>query len=133
MRSQALQSLVDLAPTFMAAAGLTPHEQMQGTVQLPSWQHPAHTTRSGVLIDNRVERGLYVNSWITARYRLSVYSILAENRDEIELFDLHADPDEFVNLAANPSNAGLVAQLMAELLRYRMQIAGPWQARLTFA
>lgn len=132
-RSAALQSLVDLPTTFMRAAGLEKHPEMQGVDQLPSWQDPSLQVRAGVLIDHRVERGLYVNSWITDRYRLSVHSIHAEDRDEIELYDFETDPHEFVNLAAGGAHPELVNSLMAELLRYRMKVAGPWSERPTFA
>lgn len=132
-RSAALQSLVDLPATFMRAAGLEKHPEMQGVDQLPSWQDPSLLVREGVLIDHRVERGLYVNSWITDRYRLSVHSVHAEDRDEIELYDFEADPHEFVNLAAGGAHPELVNSLMAELLRYRMKVAGPWNDRSSFA
>src|SRR5690625_2798687 len=106
--SDALQSLVDLPTTFLSAAGLGPDPRMQGVDQLGCWRGTAPAPRSGVLIDHRVEQGLYVNSWITDRYRLSVHSIHAEDRDEIELYDLIADPGEYVDLSADGANAELV-------------------------
>src|SRR5215472_4532151 len=58
---EALQSLVDIAPTFLAAAGIGPHPRMQGIDALPNWRNPDHPTRDAVLVEQRVERGLYVN------------------------------------------------------------------------
>lgn len=132
-RGAALQSLVDLAPTFLAAAGLAPHPAMQGLNQLPSWSAPDRGVRAGVLIDHRVERGLYVNSWITDRYRLSLHALVADGRDEIEVYDLRDDPGEFTNLAARGGNRDLVGGLLSELLRYRLAMAGPWAERATFS
>lgn len=132
-RSAALQSLVDIPPTILAAAGIPVDEQMQGANQIETWCHPEVPVRAGVLIDHRVEEGIYVNSWITDRYRLSIYSILAEKRDEVELFDLKSDPEEQYNIAAHGQNGGLVNSLMQQMLRYRMQIQGPWPTRGAFA
>ncbi|WP_129667926.1 sulfatase [Phytoactinopolyspora endophytica] len=131
--SHALQSLVDLPTTFLSAAGLEVDPRMQGIDQLPCWTGETTTSRPGVLIDHRVEQGLYVNSWITDRYRLSVHSIHAEERDEIELYDLAEDPHEYVNLAAGGANAPLVNQLMQELIRYRMQLDRTWRPRHAFS
>jgi len=117
----------------MAVAGLEPHPLMQGINQLPELLAPNQDLRAGVLIDHRVERGLYVNSWITKSHRLSVHSILAENRDELELYDFDADPDEFNNVANSSSHSRISNRLMAELLRYRMKILSPWQKRTCFA
>ncbi|MGE4490207.1 MAG: sulfatase, partial [Kiritimatiellales bacterium] len=64
VQSTALQSLVDIPSTVLAAAELPIHDRMQGTNQMGTWCNPAQLSRSGVLIDHRVEKGLYVNSWI---------------------------------------------------------------------
>jgi uncharacterized sulfatase len=132
-QSHALQSLVDLPATFLSAAGLEPDDRMQGVDQLGCWTGDSPPSRTGVLIDHRVEQGLYVNSWITDRYRLSVHSILAEGRDEVELYDLSEDPDEYTNLAADGANDRLVNRLMQELIRYRMQMVRTWQPRHAFS
>src|SRR5262249_30795897 len=69
--SAELQSLVDLAPTFMGAAGLEQHPEMQGVDQTPAWEGGGGV-REGVLIEHPVETGLEVDTWITAGHRLSV-------------------------------------------------------------
>ncbi|MQA01984.1 MAG: sulfatase-like hydrolase/transferase [Streptosporangiales bacterium] len=130
--SQALQSLVDVPTTFMRAAGLEPHRMMQGIDQLGCWTGDG-AAREGVLVDHRVEQGLYVNSWITDRYRLSVHSFPVEGRDEIELYDLVNDPAEYHNLAAGGANAELVSKLMQQLNRYRMRSDRSWQPRGAFS
>ena len=132
-RSQSLQSLVDLPSTLLSVAGLQPHPAMQGIDQTASWENPQVALREGVLLDHRVAEGLYVNSWITDRYRLSVHAILAESRTETEMYDFHDDPNEWENLAAGDGHAPLQAELLKQLLRYRLKIAAPWPPRLAYA
>lgn len=47
----------------------------------------------------------------TERYRLTVYEDEAGNSLFVELFDHRHDPLETVNLALDPANADLVAEL----------------------
>jgi arylsulfatase A-like enzyme len=124
-----LQSLVDLAPTFLSAAGVQVPGSMQGSDQLASWLGTAPSPRKGVLIDHRVERGIYVSTWITATHRLSIHSIVAEGRDEIELYDLAKDPGELRNISDEPGSDALVRQLMTEMIHYRMASDRDWLPR----
>ncbi|NOZ20809.1 MAG: sulfatase-like hydrolase/transferase [Planctomycetes bacterium] len=131
-RTDALVSNVDIAPTFLDAAGLSVHPQMQGVSQGGVFRNPATAARRGALIDHRAEEGLYVNSWITDRYRLSIHHT-ADRGNEFELYDLAEDPDEFVNLAADGRNPELVAELMADMLADRCRVERDWQPRPCFA
>ncbi len=129
-RSSQLVSLVDLAPSFLHAAGLPVHPLMQGVDLAPAWCG-SHGVREGVWIDHRVEEGLTVNTWITSRHRLSLHSIHAEHREEAELYDLEADPDELRNLARE--EPALVASLAQQMIRHISSVQGPWQERSVFA
>lgn len=131
VRSDSLQSLVDLAPTTMRAAGLDPHPLMQGVDQLSCWEKPDTTVRRGVLIEHRVEAGLYVNSWITDRFRLSLYHDISHGSDELELYDLRDDPQELVSLAGDAACQSSVVRLLAEASRHRVESIGPWPERLS--
>ena len=131
--SGALQSLVDFGPTVLDLADLPPDPRMQGISQKSCWLQPDQPCRDAVLVDHRVEQGLYVNTLVTDRYRLSHHAILAEDREEIECYDFANDPDEYVNLAASGAQDGLVRSLESRLLRERMSIEGPWAERKTFA
>ena len=132
-RQGALQSLVDLPVTFMRAAGLDAHPRMQGTDQLAVWQGEADRAREGVWIDQRLEKGITINSWISESARLSLHSIHAERRAEWELYDLQADPDEFDNLAGDSSTAEIRADLLGQLMSYQSAVASPGAMRLTYA
>lgn len=129
-RSDALVSLVDLAPTFLTAAGLGVDPSMQG-VDLTKTLRSGDPAREGVWIDHRVEHGLNVNTWITARHRLSLHAIHAERREEAELYDLGTDPDELHNIAAE--HPALVAELAQQMIRHIASVQGPWQVRPVFA
>ena len=130
--SPALISGVDWAPSFLAAAGLTPHPEMQGVNQAEVWCGRKATARDGVWINIRIEQGLYVNTWISERYRLSVHHT-PDQIDELELYDLQHDPHEFINLAPDPSYSGLLTGLLTRMLRESSLTSTPWQPRIAFA
>lgn len=129
--SSALQSLVDLPTTFLNAAGLPPDPAMQGVDQTPSWTDPDQHTRTGVRIEHRVERGIDVESWITERHRISLHNIVAEQRTEMELYDLESDPDEFENIA--DSAPDLALKLIQEMCCDRATADTPTAPRTAFA
>lgn len=126
-----LQSLVDLAPTVLRAAGLDIHPLMQGVDQTPAWADPDAAARPGVLIEHRLESGLSVHTWITDRYRLSLHSDLAHDRSEPELYDLQEDPQELTSVAADPDRKDLVRELLAATWRHRLEVSGPWPERVS--
>jgi arylsulfatase A-like enzyme len=130
-RSESLQSLVDLAPTIMSAAGLSPDERMQGVDQLASWRDPGSRCRDAVLIEHRLEWGLRVSSRITDRYRLSIHDDYAHNRQELELYDLQADPGELDSLAKDPGSRDVLEELAAELQRETAETGELLLPRLT--
>ena len=132
LRSDALVSNVDIGPTFLAAAGLGASPQMQGVSQLGVFTGRQETARQGVLVDHRAERGLYVNTWITDRYRLSVHHTNTPSA-EMELYDLREDPDEMVNLTGDRRHGDDVVRMMAGMLAERSRCGGPWQERIAFA
>jgi arylsulfatase A-like enzyme len=129
--STSLQSLVDVAPTIMSAAGVEPDLSMQGVDQLPSWVDPARRCREGLLIEHRVEAGLAVNSWITDRHRISIHNDLAHNRTELELYDLVEDPGEFESLAGDIGRRSVRDELLADAWRETVAIQAPWPERVS--
>ncbi len=100
--SPSLQGLVDLAPTFLAGAGLPIPGPMQGVDQLPVWRGDAESARKTVIVENRHQpTRVHLRTYIDERYKITIY------RGELygELFDLIEDPEERRNLWDNPEAA----------------------------
>lgn len=115
--STALQSLVDLAPTFLNAAGIAAPGEMQGVNQLGAWAGGA-PARRWALVENRHEpTKVHLRTYINDRYKITVY----RNADYGELFDLREDPGEINNLWHDPASAQLKSQLFLEFLQAELQ------------
>lgn len=109
----ALQSLVDLAPTFLAFAGTTAPRAMTGVDQSRVWQGKQDAARNHIICENRNEPTLmHVKTYVNERYKLTVYYERAYG----ELFDLQEDPLELHNLWDNPQYCDLKAQLLHRFL-----------------
>jgi arylsulfatase A-like enzyme len=132
--SHTLQSTVDLAPTFLSAAGLPVPGLMQGYDQLPVWlegqdallsappsgrAQGAHVgPRDHVIVENRHQpTRLHLRTYIDQRYKLTVYRDGAHG----ELFDLAEDPDEVHNLWDDPASAALKGQLLLNAVQYEIR------------
>ena len=110
--SESLQSLVDLAPTFLAACDLPVPGAMQGVNQLPVWEGEAESARDEVIVEFRHQpTRVHLRTFITSRYKMTIY------RDQTygELFDLRDDPDERVNLWDAVAASGIKAELFQKL------------------
>lgn len=122
--SQAMQSLVDLAPTFLSAAGLPVPGRMQGVNQLPVWRGKAETVRDHAIIEFHHEpTTVHLRTFVTPQWKITVY----RDRDYGELFDLQNDPEERHNLWHAPHAASIKAELFqrwvnAELKREPMEM-----------
>jgi arylsulfatase A-like enzyme len=119
-RVSAMGLNVDFAPTFLDAAGLPAHPQMQGRSLLPllrgrapaNWRTAMyyryyhdpgdHNTRAHYGVRTMTHKLIYF--W---------------KKDQWELFDLVNDPFELHNLYGQPGQEHLAAELKAELLRLK--------------
>ncbi|MDP7251943.1 MAG: sulfatase [Planctomycetota bacterium] len=106
-----LCSNVDIAPTLLDLAGLESPEAMQGRSMLPllNGESPA---------DWRTSQ--FYTYWSTPSHygiRTSRYTYLKTGRNPAELFDREKDPHQIHNVAGNPENKQMLAQLETELLR----------------
>lgn len=54
-----------------------------------------------------------------------------EHRPSEELYDLHADPDEVVNLAGDAAHATVLAELRTQLAHWRTATHDPWMPGIT--
>ena len=108
----ALQSLVDLAPTFLAASALPIPGAMQGVNQWPVWTGEKDKARDEVIVEFRHQpTKVHLRTLVTPRHKLTLY------RDQAygELFDLKNDPDERRNLWDDAQSAPLKAELFRQL------------------
>lgn len=115
--SEAIQSLVDLMPSFLDAAGLEVPGSCQGVSQLDCWEGGA-PARDFAICENRHNPEMpHVTSYIEARYKISVY----RHGGFGELFDLEADPGEVQNLWDDPGalevKAGMLQRMVQGILK----------------
>ena len=93
--SRALQSLVDVEATSLAAAGRQAGIGSQGISQLEAWSDAGTAPRDWALVEFRPGHGaFYQRTYIEDRHKLVEY----EGRDYGELYDLTEDPNQFQNL-----------------------------------
>ncbi|MBB6430621.1 sulfatase family protein [Algisphaera agarilytica] len=110
-----IQTLVDLAPTFLEAAGLGPAREMQGVSQLDSWRGTAEPTRDHAIVENHhnASDAVHLRTLVTDRYKLTVY----RGRDWGELFDMQEDPHELHNRYDDPAYAEARSAMMMKLIQ----------------
>ncbi len=117
-RSPALQSLVDLAPTFLAAAGTTVPGVMQGVSQLDVWRGRAKSARDHIIVENRHEPTLvHCRTYVDERYKITVY----RDREYGEMFDLQEDPGETRNLWDDPGSVALKSRLLHRFMNAELK------------
>jgi len=107
--SGALQSLVDVPPTFLRAAGMDVPGIMQGVDQLPVWRGEQPAARDHVIVENRHNpTRMHLRTWIDQRWKITVY----RDADFGEMFDLQEDPGEVRNLWDEPALAAQKSRLL---------------------
>ncbi|HJN14105.1 MAG TPA: sulfatase-like hydrolase/transferase, partial [Armatimonadota bacterium] len=126
-RSDALQSLVDLSPSFLSTMGIDVPRAMTGVDQTPVWFGGEETARDHCIVENRHEPDtIHVKTLVTQRHKLTVYY----RQDYGELFDLEADPNEVNNLWNDPASQDLKNDLTRELLFAEMGKEPVWMPRV---
>lgn len=115
--SGALQSLVDVPTSFLAASGQSLPRSMAGLDQTPVWTGAVDSVRDHVLVENRHQpTKLQLHTYVDDRYKLTAY----HGHDHGELFDLHTDPDEQSNRWDDPAARELKARLLLRLAQAEM-------------
>ncbi len=110
--SQAMQSLVDLAPTFLQIANTSIPYQMTGVSQEEVWTGSAEQAREHIICEFRHEpTTIHQKTYVDERYKITVYY----QQSYGELFDLQQDPDELHNVWDDPTYKELKMEL---LLKY---------------
>ncbi len=123
-RSDALQSLVDLAPTFCAAAGVARHPSFEGVDQLACWRGEAGQARDCLVIEERPHDGPFNQRiFIEGDYKLVYYSSFEDG----ELYHRRDDPHQVRNLWKDPAHRRTRESLMHRLLREEINRRAPWR------
>lgn len=120
--STALVQNLDLAPTFLDAAGVDVPDDMQGVSLRPvmggktprGWRESLYYQYFEFPAVHMVAKHRGVS---TARYKLIEFYEQDDEADRWELYDLEQDPDEVNNVAGEPGYAEIEAELRAELGR----------------
>ncbi len=115
--SQAIQNLVDLAPSFLAASGLEIPGGMTGVNQLTAWSAGQPARSWSVTENHHGYRRFHMRSYVNQTHKITVY----RQGDEGELFDLEHDPGELRNLWHDPSFLGLKCRMLHEFMQATLQ------------
>ncbi|MGN0188713.1 MAG: sulfatase [Candidatus Cryptobacteroides sp.] len=128
-RTDAMLSIVDLAPTMLSYLGIEKPYYMSGISQKDVWNGQTDKVRDHVIVENRFQpTKFYVKTYINERYKIA-YDM---NSDEGELFDLQNDPLEMHNLWNLPEYSVLKSKLLLEALQAEMK-AEPGMPRIAGA
>ena len=111
--SRDIQNLVDLAPTFAAAAGLDIPGVMTGVDQRETWAGGNAARAFSVTENHHGLNHFHMRSYVNRRYKITVYRGMKDG----ELFDLEEDPDERRNLWRDPAATELKAALLLEFMQ----------------
>ncbi|OUS74836.1 sulfatase [Paenibacillus sp. MY03] len=129
-QSSAIQSLIDLAPTFLSLCGISVPHAMTGVDQKDVWLGRQGSARDHALCEFRHEpTTIHQKTYVDERYKITVYY----NQTYGEIFDLQEDPGELRNLWDDPASAGLKSELLlryawAELGKESMPMPRIWHA-----
>lgn len=117
--SKSLVEFVDIYPTLAELAGLSLPAHLEGVSLVPVLRDPTKTVKTAAFSQyprpNKGQR-LMGYSMRTDRYRFTRW---VERNDHtkavaVELYDHQTDPQENTNIANDPKNGALVAQLTAQ-------------------
>jgi uncharacterized sulfatase len=129
--SEALQSQVDFAPTFLAAAGIEIPGAMQGLNQAEVWSGQQDApVRAHVIVENRHNpTTVHLRTYVDRRYKITVY----RDKDYGEMFDLQEDPQERCNLWDDAQSQALKCELLLRFIQAEIQREPTRMARVAVA
>ena len=113
---------MDIYPTLTELAGIKPPAELEGRSLHPLLENPLAKWDGSAITqvlrpaDDRLSEPVMGRSIRTQRWR---YSDWGEGEHGVELYDHHADPMEFNNLAVNPdaSTRAVMHDLRSELIK----------------
>jgi arylsulfatase A-like enzyme len=128
--SDALQCLVDLAPTFLDACGIAVPGGMTGRSQYEVWTGEEASVRDEVIIEFRHQpTKLHLRTLVTERYKLTVY----RDQNYGELFDLQEDPEERRNRWDDPEYSDVKCSLFRQFVNGELRREPTAYARIAGA
>ncbi|MEK6646022.1 MAG: sulfatase-like hydrolase/transferase [Candidatus Firestonebacteria bacterium] len=128
--SLALQSLVDLAPTFLSICKIDIPGSMTGINQKDVWFGKRDKIRDHIIVENHHEpTSIHLKTYVNDRYKITVYY----NQNYGEIFDLKKDPQEINNLWNKKEFAELKADLITKLLFAEIGKEPMWMPRIAGA
>ncbi len=143
-RSQSLQSLVDISPSFLAelepgspagalrseaGEGLVPPGN-QGIVQGNAWLDASERSRHWAMVEFQPGQGPFIQrTYIEDQYKLVFYHPVEYG----ELYDIKKDPDQRENLYERSGYKELRDRLIAGCLRAELEKDGTMLPRTAFA
>ncbi|MCL2664596.1 MAG: sulfatase-like hydrolase/transferase [Defluviitaleaceae bacterium] len=114
----ALQSVVDLAETFLSICGLPLPDGTSGVDQSGVWAGTKKSARDWIVCEHNHERGaVNLRTFVDHRYKLTVYL----NMEHGDLYDLQEDPCELHNRWNDPAYEKIKAGLMHKFLLAEME------------
>ncbi|MBP1966686.1 sulfatase family protein [Paenibacillus aceris] len=128
--SPAIQSLVDLAPTFLSLCGISIPHNMTGLDQSQVWCGQKSQARDHAICEFlHTPTTIHQKTYVDERYKITVYY----NQTYGEIFDLQEDPGEIRNLWDKPEYQTLKSELLlkyiwAELGKESMGMPRVWHA-----
>jgi arylsulfatase A-like enzyme len=131
-RVEGLTSLMDLGPTVLELAGLTPPEWMEAESLLPALHGEEWGGREYAFSEHARDMILQATALMTMVRDESMKLVEFVDSDEGQLFDLEADPWEMRNLWDDPRYAPDRRRLSAAIARWRATSqlrSAPWAAR----
>ncbi len=116
---------IDLAPTFLDAAGLQPGKGMQGSSILPLLTGEASVWRDRIYYEYYWEYEYPYTPTMhgvrTDRYKLIRYQGIW---DTDEFYDIESDPFEINNLIASPSHQAIIRELTGDIYTWLESTGG---------
>ena len=108
-------STVDLAPTLLALAGVTPPDAMQGVSMAPALAGDGPLPRDAALTENDDDFvPMKMRTLTTADWKITWYC----GEEEGELYDRRNDPGELVNRWSDPACRAVKDALLHRLLEH---------------
>jgi arylsulfatase A-like enzyme len=127
--TRALANLVDLPRTMLNIAGAPVPLGMQGADLSPILRGEKQEVQSETFVELQATQKIFQQTMVTDRYKLVLY----RDMDDGELYDLQADPDQYVNLWNDPSAVEIKLNLLQQYAQGQMRKTGEQPKREYFA